>query len=303
MVSDGDADAGAGDDDEADGVGCGRGRGRCAGRVGRVTGPLPGGADHVRRTSWDAEAAESKVRVALPAGVPRVTVTTSVTLCPAASEPAVLLRLTWFGAELLADQRTGPSSAVRVIFPAEPVPTLMLPEDSCSVPGDTLAAEPACWPAPLFPVAGSWAGSSGWVAAVNSTWLRPLVVLTSGGGVPSWVRDSRAASLPDDAGPGFATPRPDVCGADPIDVPAATGETSRTATGGRDDPARAKAEVMTTAEATAPTPAITRLVRRPRRDRWLSGREAPASRDGGADGEDGVNGAGRGGAWKESAEG
>ena len=53
-------------------------------------------------------------------------------------------------------------------------------------------------------------------------------------------------------------PGPDVCGAVPVDVPAATGVTSRTATGGRDDPARAKAEVMTTAEATAPTPAITK---------------------------------------------
>jgi hypothetical protein len=35
---------------------------------------------------------------------------------------------------------------VRVIWPAEPVPTLTLPADSCSVPGDTLVAEPACWP-------------------------------------------------------------------------------------------------------------------------------------------------------------
>jgi hypothetical protein len=42
------------------------------------------------------------------------------------------------------------------------------------------------------------------------------------------------------------------------------GVISRTATDGRDDPARAKADVMTTAEATAPIPAITRLVRRPR---------------------------------------
>ena len=88
--SDGDGD---GDGDEADGVGCGCGCRRGC-RTGRVTGPLPGGADQVIWTSWDAEAAESKVRVALPAGVPRVTVTASVTLCPAASVPAVLLRLT-----------------------------------------------------------------------------------------------------------------------------------------------------------------------------------------------------------------
>ena len=94
-------------------------------------------------TSWDAEAAESKVRVALPAGVPRVTITASVTLCPAASVPPVLPRLTWFGAELLADQRTGPSSAVRVILPADPVPTLTVPADSCRVPGDALVAGPA----------------------------------------------------------------------------------------------------------------------------------------------------------------
>jgi hypothetical protein len=153
VVSDGDADVGEGD--EADGVGCGCGRGRGC-RVGRVTGPPLGGADQVTWTSWDADAAESKVRVALPAGTPWVTVTVSVTLCPAASVPAVLLRLTWFGAELLADQRTGPSIAVRVISPAEPVPTLTLPADSCSVPGDTLVAEPACWPAPLFLVAGAW---------------------------------------------------------------------------------------------------------------------------------------------------
>jgi hypothetical protein len=191
VVSDGDADVGEGDGagDEADGDGCG-----CGWRVGRVTGPPLGRADQVRRTSWDAEVAESKVRVALPAGRPRVTVTVSVTLCPAASVPAVLLRLTWFGAELLADQRTVPSIAVRVILPVEPVPTLTLPADSCSVPGDTLVAEPTGWAAPLFLVAGAWAGNSGCVAAVNSTWFRPPAVLTSGGGVPGWVRDSRAAS-------------------------------------------------------------------------------------------------------------
>jgi hypothetical protein len=168
--------------DEVDGVGRGRGRG-C--RVGRVTGRPLDGADQLTWTSWDAEAAESKVRVALPAGVPRVTVTVTVTLCPAASLPAVLPRLTWFGAELLANQRTGPSSAVRVICPAEPVPTFTLPAESCSVPGDTLVAEPAGWRVALFLVAGAWAGSSGWVAAVNSTWFRPAAVLTSGGGVPS----------------------------------------------------------------------------------------------------------------------
>ena len=147
MVSDGDAGADAGA--EADGVGCGYGCRRGCGRgcrTGRVTGPLPGDADQVRRTSWDAEAAESKVRVALPAWAPRVTVTASVTLCPAASVPAVLLRLTWFGAELLADQRTGPSSADRVIFPADPVPTLTVPADSCRVPGDALVAGPAAGP-------------------------------------------------------------------------------------------------------------------------------------------------------------
>ena len=95
MVSDGVADVGEGDGAEADGVGggCGCGCG-CLCRTGRVTGPLPGGADQVRRTSWDAEAAESKVRVALPAGAPRVMVMASVMLCPAASVPAVLLRLT-----------------------------------------------------------------------------------------------------------------------------------------------------------------------------------------------------------------
>ena len=80
-----------------------------------------------------------------------------------------------------------------------------------------------------------------------------------------WVRDRPAASLPDGPGPRFAAPGPDACGAVPVGVPAATGVTSRTATGGRDDPARAKAEVMTTAEATAPIPAMTRPVRRPRR--------------------------------------
>ena len=120
-------------------------------------------------------------------------------------------------------------------------------------------------------MAGARAGDSGWVAAVNRTRFRPPAVLTSGGGVPSGVRDSPAASLPDETRPGFAVPGPDVCGAVPVDVPAAAGGTSRTPTGGRDDPARAKAEVMTTAEATAPTPAITRLVRRPRRDRGPSG--------------------------------
>ena len=57
-MSVGDADVGEGDGcvGEADGDGCGR-------RVGRVTGPPPAGADQVRRTSWDAEAEESKVRV------------------------------------------------------------------------------------------------------------------------------------------------------------------------------------------------------------------------------------------------
>ncbi len=245
-------------------------------------------------TSWDAEAAESKVRVALPAGVPRVTVTASVTLCPAASVPAVLLRLTWFGAELLADQRTGPSSAVRVILPADPVPTLTVPADSCRVPGDALAAGPAGWPAALFRVmAGARAGDSGWVAAVNSTRFRPPAVLTSGGGVASGVRDSPAASLPDETRPGFAVPGPDVCGAVPVDVPAATGVTSRTATGGRDDPARAKAEVMTTAEATAPIPAITRLVRRPRRDRGPAGRAGGGGGTGSTGGGHGSGGEGR----------
>ena len=204
MVSDGDADVGEGDGagGEADGVGygCGCRRGRRRGAA-LVTGPLLGGADQVIWTSWDAEAAESKVRVALPARVPRVTVTASVTLCPAASVPPVLLRLTSFGAELLADQRTGPSSAVRVDLPADPVPT-------------------------------------------------------------SWVRDSRAASLPDETMPGFAVPGPDVCGAVPVDVPAATGVTSRTATGGRDDPARAKAEVMTAAEPVAPAGAASKVSRR-----------------------------------------
>ena len=165
MVSDGDADVGEGDGagGEADGVGYGCGCRRGC-RTGRVTGPLLGGADQVIWTSWDAEAAESKVRVALPAGVPRVTVTASVTLCPAASVPPVLLRLTWFGAELLADQRTGPSSAVRVIFPADPVPTLTLPADSCRVPGDALVAGPAAgprrcsgwWPGPGRATAAGW---------------------------------------------------------------------------------------------------------------------------------------------------
>jgi len=185
-VSVGDADVGEGDGSvgEADGDGCGRG---CRG--GRETAPPLAGAVQVRRTSWDAEAEESKVRVALPAGVPRVTVTVSVALCPAASVPAVLLRLTWFGAELLADQRTGPSIAVRVIWPVVPTPTLTLPAESCSVPGDALAAGAAGWPAAPFLVAVVWAGDSGWVAAVIRTWFRPPAVPTSGGGVGSWVRD------------------------------------------------------------------------------------------------------------------
>ena len=185
-MSVGDADVGEGDGSvgEADGDGCGRG---CRG--GRETAPPLAGAVHVRRTSWDAEAEESKVRVALPAGVPRVTVTVSVALCPAASVPAVLLRLTWFGAELLADQRTGPSIAVRVIWPVVPTPTLTLPAESCSVPGDALVVGAAGWPAALFLVAAVWAGDSGWVAAVIRTWFRPPAVPTSGGGVGSWVRD------------------------------------------------------------------------------------------------------------------
>jgi hypothetical protein len=73
VVSDGDADVGEGDGagDEADGLGYGCGCRRGC-RTGRGTGPLPGCADQVIWTSWDAEAAESKVRVALPAGVQAV---------------------------------------------------------------------------------------------------------------------------------------------------------------------------------------------------------------------------------------
>src|SRR6266566_230011 len=244
-------------------------------------------------TGWDAEADESKVRVALPDGVPRLTVTVSVTLCPAARLPAVLLRLTSFGAELPADQLTGPSIAVRVIWPVVPVPTPTLSAETCSVPGDAGVpdlAGLADWPAALLRMAGAWAGGSGWVAAVISTWLRPPAVLTSGGGVGSWARDNRAAaSLPDETGPGFAEPRDagPACGTVPVGVAAAmSGVTSRNATGGRDDPARAKAEVMTTAEATAPSPATTRLVQRPRRDRGPEGRAGGEDRAGRAGGED-----------------
>jgi hypothetical protein len=75
-VGDGVVDEGAGAD--GDGRGCG-----CRGRPG----PL-GRAVHLTWTIWGAEAGGASEMSALPASAPRVTVTVSVTLCPAWSVPA-----------------------------------------------------------------------------------------------------------------------------------------------------------------------------------------------------------------------
>jgi hypothetical protein len=95
-----------------------------------------GRAVQVIATVWGDAAGGSMEMSALPAAGPRVTVTSSVTLCPAWSDPESLLRLTCaLGA--LADQATGPPTAVSVIWPVEPVPRVMLSDDTVSGPAGT----------------------------------------------------------------------------------------------------------------------------------------------------------------------
>lgn len=79
---------GLGDGAGLDGRGCGRRRRRRRGGGALPVPPEPPGrAVQVTWTTWGAEAGGARVMAALPAAAPRVTVTVSVTLCPACSVP------------------------------------------------------------------------------------------------------------------------------------------------------------------------------------------------------------------------
>jgi hypothetical protein len=73
----------------------------------------------------------------LPAAWPRLTAISRLTLWPAWSVPSSLLRLTC-AAGALADQVTGPPTAVSVIGAVEPGWREMLPGDTARVPADAL---------------------------------------------------------------------------------------------------------------------------------------------------------------------
>jgi hypothetical protein len=103
----------------------------------RTTGLL-GRAVQLISTVWGDAAGGSMEMTALPAAAPRVTVTSSVTLCPAWRVPESLLRLTC-AVDALADQVTGPPTAVSVIWLLEPVPRVMLSDDRASVPAEAEA--------------------------------------------------------------------------------------------------------------------------------------------------------------------
>src|SRR6266700_2235336 len=171
------------------------------------------------------------------------------------------------GAELLAGQLTTPPTAVRVIWPAEPAPTLDV--ESCSVPGEAgapPAPAPGGWAGVPFRAAGAWPGGSGWVAAVISPWPRPPAMPTSGGVASRDRADPWPAGTEDgpDGETGPAAPRPDAGRAGPVGAPSAVvGPLSPAAPGFPASPARA--EAITTAEAIAPAPAISRPARRGRR--------------------------------------
>ena len=119
-----------GGDGDGDGDGDGRGR---HGRRGRGLLGLFGRAVQLISTVCGDAAGGSMEMTALPAAAPRVTVTSSVMLCPAWSVPESLLRLTC-AVDALADQETGPPAAVSVIWLLEPVPRVMLSGDTASVP-------------------------------------------------------------------------------------------------------------------------------------------------------------------------
>jgi hypothetical protein len=169
---------------EGDGDGDGRGR---HGRRGRGLLELFGRAVQLMSTVCGDAAGGSMEMTALPAPGPRVTVTSSVTLCPAWSVPESLLRLTC-AVEALADQETGPPAAVSVIWLLEPVPRAMLSGDTASVPveagvggvGAVNCGYSGYCGAPGVG-AGVLAGVSGWVTSVIIASPLPLAGLPKAG--------------------------------------------------------------------------------------------------------------------------
>lgn len=106
---------------------------------------------------------------AFPASLSWLTITYSVTFCPAWSVPPVLLRVT-SAADALADQVTGPPTAVSVICPAEPGTRAMLPGDTVRVPAGVDVAEATLGAGAESAVAdsdapGFWADRGAWVAS------------------------------------------------------------------------------------------------------------------------------------------
>jgi hypothetical protein len=109
---------------------------------------------------------------AFPASLSWLTVTYSVTFCPAWSVPPVLLRVT-SSADELADQVTGPPTAVSVICPAEPRTRARLPGDTVRVPAGTDRADTDVAEVTLEAGAavddsgapGFWADRGAWVAS------------------------------------------------------------------------------------------------------------------------------------------
>lgn len=113
--------------------------------------------------------------IAFPPSLSWLTVTYSVAFCPACSVPPSVLRATW-GADALADQVTGPPTAVSVICPAEPGVRVMLPGDTVRVPAGVDVAELTLEAGAVvgdWGAAGFWAGRPGWVALaiIASPWL------------------------------------------------------------------------------------------------------------------------------------
>ena len=114
---DGQEDGHEGEDEDGHGDGDGEDDGEDVGHV-RGGGPDEDRSWVVQVTStvWGGEGGDSIEMAALPAAGSRATVISSVTLCPAWSVPASLLRLTCDDGAL-ADQVTGPPAAVSVSAP------------------------------------------------------------------------------------------------------------------------------------------------------------------------------------------
>jgi hypothetical protein len=222
-------------------------------------GALGRGAQLTATVCGEVAAAWMEMTALPPALLSLVTVTVTVTLCPAWRVPASLLRLTC-AAEALADQLTGPPTAVSVTWPADPVPRMRVPGETARVPDGDGPGRAAVAPeagtdagvgAPGFG-AGVRPGDSGAVASAIIASPRP----PDGPAAPGSDDDGGATGRPEPPPAAAAAPTPGGrWPAAPDGEAAMAGVISRTAPDLPPDPGRTKAQAIAAAAAIVPAAA------------------------------------------------